>query len=569
MLDRSGFLNAFDNLPIEILCEIFSYLETEDISQAGKVNKTLNIAAFDNLFWKKKFAQHFPHLVSKLNSQDEINWHAEFSKAYDLEYQHLPSHVKKWFFLVKEGDIKSLKDSKPAIKLSDLCQCDKNRISLLALAQKQKNQTLLNYFYQLALEEYSVGVIVNTRKTDVVGKSILHWAILCHQSEAIIEQLILLGANVNAHALGESPLYIAAKNGYLGIVKTLLEHGVSINDAENFFNHETALHAATQKGHLAVANMLLTCGANIDATTYDGKTPLHLAAQNGHTDVVNTLLEHGANINAVANYCRSTPLHLAAKNGHRKVIDTLLTHGANIDATTYDGKTLLHFAAQDGHIDLINTLLIQGVDVDDTTGNDQTPLHLAIENGHHDVVNTLLAHGANVNAADRLGVTPLYLATQRNDYDWVSTLLAHGANVNAAAVLGVTPLFIAARYGFLDIANILLAHRANIDARTCDDYTPLSIASKSNHPDIVKEFCKQKLLAYISKTKDRKDNHYKTSFHLFCIPFNFGYSAEQKKAAAAALKSVIFDGADEGCLDQHKGALNNGELKTIYRLLKR
>jgi hypothetical protein len=77
------------------------------------------------------------------------------------------------------------------------------------------------------------------------------------------------------------------------------------------------------------------------------------------------------------------------------------------------------------------------------------------------------------------------------------------------------------------------------------------------------------LLDYSTKANRRQDNHFKTSFTFFGHTFTgWGCSAKQKKNAINALKSVIFDGADKSCLDAHQEALDNGELKTIYRSLK-
>ena len=70
----------------------------------SRTNKTFSSLATDNLLWKKKFEQHFPHVFEKLSTQEERNWYAEFRQTYEDAYRSLPVSLKKQFSLVKEGD---------------------------------------------------------------------------------------------------------------------------------------------------------------------------------------------------------------------------------------------------------------------------------------------------------------------------------------------------------------------------------------------------------------------------------------------------------------------------------
>lgn len=54
---------------------------------------------------------------------------------------------------------------------------------------------------------------------------------------------------------------------------------------------------AVDGGHLDIAKLLVTNGAEVNKANNDKETPLHRAVKRGHLKVVDLLLENGANIN--------------------------------------------------------------------------------------------------------------------------------------------------------------------------------------------------------------------------------------------------------------------------------
>ena len=59
----------------------------------------------------------------------------------------------------------------------------------------------------------------------------------------------------------------------------------------------TALHLATDRGDTTMATLLLSQGADVNATTPYGMTPLHHAIIMGRLEMARLLLEHGAALN--------------------------------------------------------------------------------------------------------------------------------------------------------------------------------------------------------------------------------------------------------------------------------
>ena len=79
----------------------------------------------------------------------------------------------------------------------------------------------------------------------------------------------------------------------LSVNSMMLMNSVRNNDAN------TALFLAACNGHVAVVKSLLDNGAEPDALCADGETALMQAAWAGHTSLLKLLLGNGSSINAV------------------------------------------------------------------------------------------------------------------------------------------------------------------------------------------------------------------------------------------------------------------------------
>lgn len=232
---------------------------------------------------------------------------------------------------------------------------------------------------------------------------------------------------------GSTPLSIAAQEGHLEVVKLLLEKGAAIETKTNyrrapvstaaFYSNPaivkvlavkgtveaigaTPLYIAAREGHLAVVKLLLEKGAAIEAKAEDGCTPLSTAAFNGHADVVKLLLERGAAVEG-KHKDSVTPLAMAAQQGHLEVVRLLLEKGAAVDAKDNDGFTPLARAAQnrDGllarHLEVMKFLLAKGANPNTLGfapfGDGKTALQVAEEQGNTEVAELLREAGAKKN----------------------------------------------------------------------------------------------------------------------------------------------------------------------------
>jgi ankyrin repeat protein len=274
-------------------------------------------------------------------------------------------------------------------------------------------------------------------------------------------------ANINYRSgqYSITPLMQASGNGYLEIVKYLVEKGASLN----LFSNEgtTALMFAGNQGHLEVVKYLVEKGADITATDKNNRTALMQASGNGYLEIVKYMVEKGANLTLTDKNNR-TALDWARANNKLAVVEYL----SNI----YNNDLIA--AAQNGNLSNVRTALEKGANINYRSGQyNRTPLLEASYRGHLEVVKYLLERGANLNLVDRDGNTALDLARTGNKpavYTHLSSLTGNN-------------IFTAAQKGKLDDVRFLQQNGAYINQRSGDyNSTPLMEASLYGHLEVVK-----------------------------------------------------------------------------------
>ena len=78
-------------------------------------------------------------------------------------------------------------------------------------------------------------------------------------------------------------------------------------------------------GRINQVKVVLDSGGDPNLHDSDGYSALHAASENGHLDIVKLLIEHGADINYKSEY---SALELAIMAEHDEVVKYLLTKGA-------------------------------------------------------------------------------------------------------------------------------------------------------------------------------------------------------------------------------------------------
>lgn len=119
----------------------------------------------------------------------------------------------------------------------------------------------------------------------------------------------------------------------------------------------TALHLAAHFGQVEAMRALLDEGADVAERSRNtmANQPLHAAVAGGSDHAVALLLSHGADANATQ-HGGWTPLQAAAQSGATKIVRLLLAGGALADAASDDGSTALSLARKGAHDDVVALL---------------------------------------------------------------------------------------------------------------------------------------------------------------------------------------------------------------------
>ena len=322
-----------------------------------------------------------------------------------------------------------------------------------------------------------------------------------------------------------------ASTGNSTRVSELLSEGrVGVNDADKY--GYTALLSATDAGDVALVELLLDAGANVNQGEYGhGTTPVEEAVCRGNTAVLRLLLEHpkvnwapdehghtlgwfaareghkaalallvakGVDVNRAVFMPNSegemvengvdgvSSVFMALEKRHTAALALLLEHGGDVNQAMHDGTTPVYIASQDGNTAAVKLLLENGADAKQTTTEGFTPVTAAAENGHTAVIKVLLEHGGNANKAGNGGCSPVYVAAEEGHTAVIKLLLKAGADIHRPDNEGTPPVWIAAQNGHTDALHVLLKAGANARTAEYNGWPALHAAVEKEHLPVVR-----------------------------------------------------------------------------------
>lgn len=162
-------------------------------------------------------------------------------------------------------------------------------------------------------------------------------AIDAFEGPSVITRHFLTGVWMHSLDRQALRLFTAAKAGDVREAEAALRDGADPNaaDSQGF----TALHHASIRDNLSVAELLLMSRADVDRCTLHGMAPLHFAALALHSGSVCQLLAHQAKPSVIMDHVADvSPMDLAEEGSHYLQKDLRPTQKLlNGDATTVTG----------------------------------------------------------------------------------------------------------------------------------------------------------------------------------------------------------------------------------------
>lgn len=175
------------------------------------------------------------------------------------------------------------------------------------------------------------------------GQSLLQAASRAGSAD-LTAYLVRRGLDLNStDDQGATPLMDAITFGYDGIVSLLLDAGADIRRQDSY-GHD-ALWIACTMNNVGAATLLLQRVESLDQRYPDTTTPLIAAAMFGaDADValLEVLLAAGADVDA-RDQAGYTAMTHSVMNGRLDQVEVLLSHGADPTQRTVDGRSLIDF----------------------------------------------------------------------------------------------------------------------------------------------------------------------------------------------------------------------------------
>ncbi|KAN0047508.1 hypothetical protein ACTA71_001890 [Dictyostelium dimigraforme] len=204
----------------------------------------------------------------------------------------------------------------------------------------------------------------------------------------------------------------------------------------------TAVLYTAYHNYESLFDLLVSYGANINISDFEGYSPLMKAIKVGNVVMAMKLINLGCEINTVSKE-GYTPLQLAVLSNEKKIIKLLLEKKPKISVEKSESGSVLHAACGLRDLEIVNELvkceplLLNSRDI-----NNMTPLHIAIAYGNRSLALELIKLGSDVNVTANDGTTPLHIAADAEDIEICKSLIEKGAVLKMDSD-GLTPLLIA------------------------------------------------------------------------------------------------------------------------------
>ena len=250
----------------------------------------------------------------------------------------------------------------------------------------------------------------------------------------------------------ELPLNLAVKEGYLDIVKYILDEGFDVNYSSS--TKLTALKTAAKYGDITIFNFLIEKGARY-RLPHDTKSVISFAAQYGNIEIINAL-------NTLDSTLKEYGFMEDAAIGNKiESIQWGINNGLTMNVSYPNCPVLL--AASHGSLDVIKYTFENNLPYYGKNGNGDTVLLCAVSGGQLETVQWLLENGSSIEEKNDMGMTPLLMAASIGNVELLEYLIQHNADITVHNIQGENALLIAANNEHIEAIFYLLSNGISIE----------------------------------------------------------------------------------------------------------
>lgn len=299
----------------------------------------------------------------------------------------------------------------------------------------------------------------------------------------VIDVLLKFNVDIDIQSMhGRTPLNEAVILKDSPTALKLIEAGADVNimDYENF----SPLYTAANNGMLEVVRKILPLSDNVDYAGC-GLTAIQAAFSNGHINIARELIEYGADITnhklifKIIEKKDTEGLSLLLSKLKEQIDKGSQLVGDIISHSTDNmGDTLLVYAIKTKFWNGVKQLIEFGADANVRVNNWSPLMHL-IDNINFaidtemEIADLLISNTANLNEINN-GFTVLYNAISKNLFSVAEKLIAEGADVNIpSSDVEVSNLIRVVEHGHVEAIKMLLEAKADINYQTRDGHTAL------------------------------------------------------------------------------------------------
>ncbi len=243
----------------------------------------------------------------------------------------------------------------------------------------------------------------------------------------LVEYLLSCGADPNiSDSRTIAVLHGAVASRSLLAMQVFLAYGARTEMRVDSELGLTALHGAVIEEWEEGLQLLIECGADINAISSMGATALCIACCQAAPNRIIELLLDGHASPELRNERGLSALHICVTQPDR-LMKIFIERGVSLEIRNAAGQSVLHFAVLEACASMCKLLLSAGADIESVDSRERTMLMTACKANRPQAVEFLLKKGVTVDDRDYRGRTAFHYAAQNLSLQLVRMLVESNA----------------------------------------------------------------------------------------------------------------------------------------------